>query len=304
MMLQLGCHAGLERHEFQAIRMGSPARVVLYAPNAARASDAAQAAFASMASLEQILSDWRLDSEVMMLRGAAPGVWIAISPPLADAIDRSLEIHGWTGGAFDPTCGRMTDAWRRHRSSGEIPKTAPFCWTGRGVERLMRRGDSLRFADPVPWLDFGGIGKGLAADAALEAMRTRGVTAALVELGGDLAVGDPPPGKAGWTIRISGRADAPPLVRANCGIATSGAGEQHIGSGVDFVSHIVDPRTGQWVGPHPDVTVVADSAGEADALASAGCVLGAKALRRLLERHHPAGRSGAGLRLPVVLGGS
>ena len=43
-------------------------------------------------------------------------------------------------------------------------------------------------------LDLGGIAKGYAADAALAALKERGITRAFVAASGDIAVGDPPPG--------------------------------------------------------------------------------------------------------------
>jgi thiamine biosynthesis lipoprotein len=51
-------------------------------------------------------------------------------------------------------------------------------------------------------LDLGGIGKGYAADEALAVLRRHGIRRALVAASGDIAIGDPPPGRSGWHIAV------------------------------------------------------------------------------------------------------
>jgi thiamine biosynthesis lipoprotein len=143
----------------------------------------------------------------------------------------------------------------------------------------------VRFETPIPWIDCGGIGKGFAADQALGTLMACGIDVALVELGGDIALGGPPPGTDGWSIdRVIGdtAVKSASLRLSWCGVATSGAAEQHVSTGEQFASHVIDPRTGVWVGRHADITVIAPTASQADALASAGCVIGPAALRQRL----------------------
>ncbi|MCP4840080.1 MAG: FAD:protein FMN transferase [Planctomycetes bacterium] len=283
-MILTSCSSNLQRFEYRALRMGSEARIVMYASEESQAAAAASVGFLRMAELEQCLSDWRLDSEVVTMREAGPGSWIAISPMLENALQISLDLHRRTEGAFDPLCGRMTARWREARASGVPPNdfSSVVGTHGTGVDRMTLSGLEVRFEKPVPWLDFGGIGKGLAADLALSQISEAGISRAIVELGGDMALGAPPPGQRGWRIRVGEGRLAKVRMLAECGAATSGPGYQHIATEGSFASHILDPRTGQWVGRHSNVTVIAQSAAEADALASAGCVLGAAKLRQLL----------------------
>jgi thiamine biosynthesis lipoprotein len=175
----------------------------------------------------------------------------------------------------------MTAAWRVARTQADQPDdwAAWLAKHGPGHTRLSQRPGQVRLVAPIPWLDFGGIGKGYAADEALATLKARGIEAALVDLGGDLAIGAAPPGTQGWSVARGGADANEPLLLARCGVATSGVGEQHLATDERFVSHVIDPRTGQWIGHHDDITVVAPTAAKADALASAGCVLGAAALR-------------------------
>ena len=49
-------------------------------------------------------------------------------------------------------------------------------------------------------LDLGGIAQGWTADDCLGILRSNGVNTALVDAGGDIVLGDPPPGRDGWQI--------------------------------------------------------------------------------------------------------
>ena len=137
----------------------------------------------------------------------------------------------------------------------------------------------------MPWLDFGGIGKGFAADEALAVLHAHGLPRSMVEIGGDLAMGDRPPGKAGWAVASPSHSRL--IVQRHSGLATSGSSEQHLDIGERRLSHVLDPRTGAPVEDRAAYTVQAPSAAEADALASAACVLGGEALELLVGSKYP-----------------
>ncbi|HKB14967.1 MAG TPA: FAD:protein FMN transferase, partial [Planctomycetota bacterium] len=122
-------------------------------------------------------------------------------------------------------------------------------------------------------LDLGGIAKGYAADRALAVLARKGVRSALVDLGGDLSLGDPPPGAEGWRVSIGGTGSGILLLH-NCGVATSGDAERFLEIGGVRYSHILDPRTAVGLPEGAQATVVAPNATLADALATAVCVLG------------------------------
>ena len=177
----------------------------MYAQDESTAADAAAAAFARMADIESIISDYRLQSEVTKLREADPGVWVDVSKDLSAVLTEAIRATRQSDGAFDVGCGRMTSAWRLARSSGEQPQD----WSrwvrshGPGSGRLEVRQHQVRFETPIPWIDCGGIGKGFAADQALGTLMAYGIDVALVELGGDIALGGPPPGTDGWSIDLA-----------------------------------------------------------------------------------------------------
>jgi thiamine biosynthesis lipoprotein len=124
-------------------------------------------------------------------------------------------------------------------------------------------------------LDLGGIGKGYILQRALDTLRAEGVTAALIEAGGDIVAGEPPPGTGGWTVKVGCAAIAGSAVPLrNAAIATSGASAQFVDiAGVRY-SHVVDPRTGLGLTDHVTVHVLADDGASADAWATALGVIG------------------------------
>ena len=126
-------------------------------------------------------------------------------------------------------------------------------------------------------LDLGGIAKGYILQQALGAMVPLGVTQALVEAGGDIVVGDAPPGRDGWRIDVAG-SDAVFAARAarltNAALATSGPTAQFVEiDGVRY-SHVVDPRTGMGLTNGVTARVIARDGATADALATALTVAG------------------------------
>jgi thiamine biosynthesis lipoprotein len=144
--------------------------------------------------------------------------------------------------------------------------------------KLDRAAHTAQLLRPNTRLDLGGIAKGLAADEALAEIKKAGISRALVRASGDIAVGDPPPGEAGWRIGIAPLdPDDPPqkFVRlASRAISTSGDARQHLVVNGRRYSHIIDPRTGAGVSGRSSVSVIATRGMQADGLATAVSVLG------------------------------
>ena len=271
--------------------MGLPVRILLYAPTERRAERAAEAAFARIADLDAVMSDYRDDSEVRRLEQTT-GEWTPVSPDLLEVLVKAVSIARATGGTFDPTVGPIVALWREARAAGRMPAGAAIeaareavGWKHLEVDR--RRG-AVRLAKKGMRLDLGGIAKGYILQQALMTLRSEGLGRALIESGGDIVVGSGPPGLAGWRVDVR---DASDDVRSraseltNAAIATSGADAQFVEiDGVRY-SHVVDPRTG--IGVTHDVTarVIADDAAIADALATALSVAGPGGVEAALQAY-------------------
>jgi thiamine biosynthesis lipoprotein len=277
-----GAAPELERFEFSETIMAVPVMIKLYAPDAAAASAAAEAAFARVRALNAILSDYDEESELRRLSAAAvrPG-GVAVSDDLWRVLGRAQEISAASEGALDVTVGPAVALWRFAKRRHQLPVPGALAEALARVDyrlvRLHPEGRRVELLKADMQLDAGGIAKGYAVDAALKVLRERGLGRAIVDAGGDIAVGDPPPGAAGWRIGVElQKKDAPPerfLSLSRVGIATSGDTRQYVYIGGRRYSHILDPKTGLGMADRRCVAVVAPDATTADALATALSVL-------------------------------
>jgi thiamine biosynthesis lipoprotein len=268
------------RREYSAFHMGVPVRMVLHAPSDQVAGDAARAAFARIAELDDKMTGYRPQSEVRMLSDH-PGDWQTVSPDLFAVLTRAEEVSRNSGGAFDVTVGPLVELWRTSRQTKRLPDREELSRarsrSGAPMFEVDTFTTTVRLWVPNMRLDLGGIAKGYILQQALETLRTHGVRSAMVEAGGAVVVGDPPPGQAGWSVFVAG-GDTATLRRAralsNAAIATSGGSEEYVEIGGVRYSHIIDPRTGLGVTGRHIVTVIADDGALADAAATALSVLG------------------------------
>src|SRR4051794_5095525 len=206
--LLLGSRNTLQRFEFSEPHMGTLVRIVLYAADETNATAASKDAFARIVALDEMLSDYRDTSEVTRLSRAAPGEAVPVSDELLRVLRASQAIARASDGAFDVTAGPLTVLWRAARRHHEAPD-APTLDAARsrvGYQRLhvddQRR--TVTLSAPGMQIDLGGIAKGFAADEAVVALARRGVTRALVAVGGDIVGCDAPPGQKGWRIAFAG----------------------------------------------------------------------------------------------------
>ncbi|MEZ6196189.1 MAG: FAD:protein FMN transferase [Planctomycetota bacterium] len=261
--------------------MGVHFRVVIASADPTTARREARAALDEIAVIEALISDWRPDSAVSGLSRESEVRAREIPDPLRELVVRSQDLSRETGGAFDFTLGRATQAWRRAAREGRLPsperRAAILARCGASLVSLDAAG-RLSFARPGVLLDFGGIAKGWCAQRVSDRLRAAGFPAHLVDAGGDLVLGAPPPGRAGWRIRIG--EDGPEHELRDVAVAGSGDAFRHLILEGRRYSHIVDPATGLGLVDAPPVTVVAADGARADAMASAISVLRARGISR------------------------
>lgn len=271
--------------------MGVDARIVLYCEDEVAARNAARLAFRRISDLDSVLSDYRANSELMQLCRAAGGEPKLVSNDLLNILERAQEISMASGGAFDITVGPLVKLFRAARSGGIFPNKASInkAMTWIGWEKIIIDGSAstVKLKLLGMKLDLGGIGKGFAVDEAMKTLANIGINKCLIDLGGDIAVGAPPPDKKAWIVSVKDGSKLKTtmnLLCKNSGIATSGDSEQFLKSNGKRYSHIIDPRTGMALTNRIAVTVVAKDCTTADALASAISVLGPTETKKLLKK--------------------
>ncbi len=295
-MMQFGCESTgkLERYEAVHPQMGTQFRIVLYCDSDHLAKHVFEHAFERIDQLNKILSDYDPDSELNALSiSSGSGKGVPVSRDLWNVLVRAQKMSVASDGAFDVTVGPLVKHWRRARRIRAMPRDDRIAKAleAVGYEKIIFDADAktVKLDGNQMQLDLGGIAKGYAVDEAMAIIRDHGVTQVLVDGGGDLALGDAPPGKAGWRIGLiplDGR-DAPPsrFIKAhNVAIATSGDAWQYVEIDGKRYSHIVNPKTGLGLTDHSMVTVIARDCTTADALASAVSVLGPEKGLQLVEK--------------------
>jgi thiamine biosynthesis lipoprotein len=109
----------------------------------------------------------------------------------------------------------------------------------------------------------------------------------MIDAGGNLGLGDPPPERTGWRIGVAPpEADRPPrqyLQLSNCSISTSGDLWQHVVIGGVRYSHLIDPRDGMALRGRMSATVVHPNGTIADGLSSALAVIGPEKGLKLID---------------------
>ncbi|MEQ1861749.1 MAG: FAD:protein FMN transferase [Chthoniobacteraceae bacterium] len=283
----------LQRFAYEKAEMGLPFRITLYAPDAAAAKAAADAAFERIAQLNGVFSDYDSDSELSRLsRTSGTDRFVPVTTDLWNVLERAQALALRTDGAFDITIGPLVSLWRRARQKKELPGADIIAemkervgWHNLLLDPATK---SAKLLVPDMRLDVAAIAKGYAIDAAAKLLRERGVTRSLVAGGGDMMAGDPPPGQPGWKIEVA-PLDAPDSPAAevvllrNSAIATSGDIFQRVEIGGVRYSHIVDQQTGLGLTDHSLVTILAPDCTTADSLSTAVSALRPRLGLKLVE---------------------
>ena len=282
------------RYAYSMQKMGSPFNLVIYADTKQIADSAAQESFKLVDSINRVCSDYDSSAELYKLQFAAVGKPIKVSSMLMELLCTASQAYKDADGSFDITVGPLSGLWRNARKSQIFPtataiKEARKC-IGFNKVQLDSSAQTITFLQPNMQLDMGAIAKGYAADKVLALLKSRGITTALVDAGGDMVGAGMPPQKKGWTIGINvpGQQEKlleRKLVLSNKAVATSGDAFQFmLHEGIKY-GHIIDPRTGYGVTFQRNVTVVAPTATTADWLATACSILTLEQVKILAKKY-------------------
>ncbi|HZM69634.1 MAG TPA: FAD:protein FMN transferase [Candidatus Cryosericum sp.] len=277
------------------------------------AGPAIEAAFGEVERLDQVLSNWH-DSELVRLNDRAATAPVACSTDLFHAVSVALKWARQTDGSFDPTVEPLVRRLGLRGDDGRLPprseeagglaggslaggdRPSPVPGEAGALERVGWRHVHLdpatrqvRFDAPGVGLDLGGIGKGMALDAACAVLRARGIGAALLNFGGQVVTFGPGPDDGRWRVGLSDPQDRSRFVETldlrDASLATSGQGERGIVTDGRRVGHILDPRSGAPAAFAGTVSVLAPTATIADALDTALFVMGPDRGRQWAATH-------------------
>ena len=274
--------------------MGSPFSISIYSNDSVSAAVAASAAFKKADDLNNILSDYIDSSEINRLSATSgKGIYVKVSLPLFDILQRSIEAAEMSDGAYDISIGPVVKLWRNARKTKFFPDKdsiqSALQKTGYRFIHLDTVAHSVWLEKKGMKLDIGGLGKGFVASYALDVLKQYGFTCAMVNAGGKIITGEAPPQKDGWLIGINAPGEKEEilprlLVLKEFSVATSGDIYQYVEFNGKRYSHIVNPKTGIGLTRRRNVTAIAKDATTADWLATACSVLSIRRSLRLIKK--------------------
>lgn len=232
--------------------------------------------------LERLLSRFDKRSEISVINRMAGLGPARISRETYALLSKAQEISKLSEGAFDITVGPLIKLWDyKHAACAPEDSAIQKVLSLVGFSGLELDEDSLtaKLASPGQMIDLGGVGKGYASDRAMDIFRSRGITSAFTNIGGNVSTLGKKPDGSLWQVGIRHpRQDQ--LIGAvsvsGQSVVTSGDYERYFTDEHGIRRHhLLDPLTGY---PAESglvcVTVVHESAMMADALSTAIFVSG------------------------------
>ena len=225
-------------------------------------------AVAEIDRLESIFSLYRPASALAQLN--ASGSLDAPPFELLECLALCARVHTASQGLFDPTVQPLWQLYARKLTEGALPADSDIAalMPQIGWSRVRYDSAAIRLA-PGMGLTLNGIAQGFIADKVAELLSAEGLTDILINTGELRALGQMP-GAAGWPVTLASGGQIALTARA---LATSSP----LGTVLDAqgrVGHILNPVTGHPAAPQwRSVSISAPSAGLADALSTAACLM-------------------------------
>jgi len=272
----------LKKFTFSRVLMGTDVSIHLYCSSQDQALETTEKMFARAETLSCILSRHNVHSALSYLNDNKK---ILHAPPeLRAAIHHSLMFKKMTAGAFDV---RLLPVIRLLESQGSF-QDIEYVFNQLSLERhddILVHDGMIAFSNSNTSITLDGIAKGMIVDRMIDMAREENVRHCLVNAGGDLVALGGLPGNTAWEISVYN-----PLTQrleANTFPLRSGAAAT---SGIYFKTypvhgfhHIVNPHQQSSPRHHASVTVLAENATTADAIATACIVLDSDRAKALIS---------------------
>lgn len=229
--------------------------------------------------LEKKVSVTDSDSEIYKINETGSGTLTGNADAL---MQTALDMCRRTDGALDISIYPIVKAWGFTTGNYQVPDENTIQSLLSHVDYTQIQYDESTGNVTIPegmTIDLGSIAKGYAGELAAQTLRDKGVTSALLNLGGNVqTIGSKPDGSS-WTIGIKDPKNPDTAMMGlsvkDQAVVTSGGYERYFEQNGKTYWHIMDPATG-----HPadsgllSVTVVGDNGGICDALSTSLFVMG------------------------------
>ncbi len=178
------------------------------------------------------------------------GGTVKVNHDTAVLISESLKYCELSGGRFDITVKPLSDLWDFHEGSGNIPSRDDVEAACRLIDYTNISADTVNNTVTAKnsLIDPGGSAKGYIADRIAEHLINRGISGAIVNIGGDIRSIGTKKGDSPFTIGIRDPFNKGevliPLSLTGRAVATSGIYERCFTKDGKLYHHILDTKTG------------------------------------------------------------
>lgn len=219
---------------------------------------------------------------------------VALDSIFIDNFRIAQEAARLSDGYFDPTISPIVAAWGFSYKNGDTltPQLIDSLRTLVDYRKVIIENGHVIKDNPAITLDFNAIAQGYTSDLIASFLESQGVVNYLVDTGGEIMTKGGKPNGQPWIVGIEKPADnekSEQVVQTriavrNKGVVTSGSTRKYVERDGKRYSHCINPKTGCPVEHHVlSVTVTADNATWADALASICMVMGLEQSLPLIE---------------------
>ncbi len=288
-MIGLGCESssGLKSIKFAGQTMGTTYSISVSNLPAGTTSETLQEGVSRvLIEVNQQMSNWIDDSEISRFNRSESTDWFEVSPETAMVIAESIRISRDSEGAFDVTVAPLIDTWGFGPAGRDVEppdeQQLERLKAIIGSDKLASRVEpaAIKKSEAKVSVNLSAIAKGYGVDAVAEYLESQGVTAYLVEIGGEIRVAGLKPNGEKWRVGIerpneTGRSLQNAVSLTDQAMATSGDYRNFIEHEGKKYSHTIDPRELKPITHElASVTVLAGKCLEADAWATALMVMG------------------------------
>ena len=283
-----------EKFTRSTMAMNTLIRMTVYGHDDSALNDA----FTLLDDIDRRLSMYNPSSDISLINNNSGIAPIASSAETLEAVSEAMKLYEITKGVFNPLIGPVTKLWKINSTGGNIPSRESLEYAVKlaDIHNIDISSDRIFLREKGCVIDLGGMAKGYASTKISQLLKDKGISSAIIDLGGNVhTLGSKPDGSS-WRIGIRNPlqpAGTPALVAdvKDCAVITSGNYERYKTIDGKKYSHFFDPLTGESVNSDLlSVTVISENGSLADGLATAFMITGVdKALEILRNMAEPPG---------------
>ncbi len=282
MILALAACGGGRMEQKQIFAMDTIMTLTAYGKHAS----AGLAAAASTINAMDALLDPELPTSKTYEINHANGSNVVVSAPVAKMLSTAKTVYEQSGGALDLSIYPVVKLWGFVDARYYVPTDEELSAliVKKAYDKMILTSYPTTGSYSVSFpagteISFGSVGKGCAAENAIDAMRQAGVESGIISLGGNVQTLGLKPDGSNWTVAIQDPNDTSTWVGTvsvgEKAVVTSGSYQRFFVFDGNTYHHIINPQT---AGPANNglvsATIICDDGTMADALSTAMFVLG------------------------------